>query len=356
MQCQCNSPIQVPATGSEQLIGQPTQSTGSSLQNTFYFYDPEKGTRYKLVNTIATVASCSAGGAIGIHLVTSQLRQLTGEGSLFQRAISLLDGLYPGSSLYAGIALGATLGAGGAVWLIHSAYQGGLRPRTVAAVRSVMNGLIRQVEGDYKTIQHCQETVQSRETELAIRKEEMLAEKERNRVKAQAIYDREVRVYENNTAKVTGELKGYLSGVFNWLEDPDRLPTYEEAISNTRRGGSYQLGQEVSNFFERKDFSESAQQRLLSSLTPYLNERELKNAGRILAKYHKYRPVFWPIVGPLERKYREIHWLRQEDQHKMGELESRVRALMARYSCFELDADGKVKTVPLADFSQYLPE
>ncbi len=357
MQCQCNSPSQLSVMNNGQMISQPADSTGSWLQNTFYYYDPKKGTQCKLVNATATVAVSCAGGALGMHLLTSQLGRLTTRGNaLYERAVSQLDSLCPGSSLYVGIALGATLGAAGAVWFIRSAYQDGLKPRTVAAVRSIMNGLIHHVESDYKTIQHCKNNVQIKEAELSIRKEEMLAEKERNRIKAQAIYDREVRVYDNNVAKVTGELKGYLTEVFDRLEDPHRTPTYEERVSNTRRGGGYRLGQEVDSFFERKNFSVGARQRLLKCLTPHLDERELKNVERILAKYPRSQPMLWPRIGPLEWEYNRIDGQRQENQYKMGELERRVRELMTRYGCFELDPDGKVKTTSVADFSEYLPD
>ena len=357
MECQRSSSVQMPVLDNEQIISQPAKSTGSRLQNTFYYYDPQKGTRCKLVNATATVAASSACGAIGMHLITSQLPQYTESGaSLYDRAVSQMDRLLPGSSPYLGIALGAALGAGGAVWLIRSAYQDGLKPRTVAAVRSVMNGLIHQVESDYKALQHCKSTVQTKEKELSTRKEAMLAEKERNRVEAQAIYERKVQVYRNEIAGVTGELRGFLAGVFNLVEDPDRVPTYEEAISNTRRSGSYQLGEEVHRFFERKDFSFGAQQRLLKSLIPHLTERELKSVERILAKYPKYQPALWPITGPLEWEYIIIDCQRKRNQREMGELESKVREMLTQYNCFELDSDGKVKKVPVADFSEYLPE
>ena len=357
MECQRSSSVQMPVLDSEQLISQPAKSTGSRLQNTFYYYDPQKGTRCKLVNATTTVAASSACGAIGMHLITSQLPQYTERGaSLYDRAVSQLEGLLPGSSPYLGIALGAALGAGGAVWLIRSAYQDGLKPRTVAAVRSVMNGLIHQVESDYKALQHCKSTVQTKEKELSTRKEAMLAEKERNRIKAQAIYDREVQVYRNDTAGVTGELRGFLAGIFTSLEDPDRVPTYDEAISNTRRCGNYQLGEEVHRFFERKDFSLGARQGFLKSLIPHLTEKELKGVERILAKYPKYQPALWPIIGPLEWEYFMIDCQRERNQREMGELESKVRELLTQYNCFELDSDGKVKKVPVADFSEYLPE
>ena len=53
--------------------------------------------------------------------------------------------------------------------------------------------------------------------------------------------------------------------------------------------------------------------------------------------------MLWPRIGPLEWEYNRIDGQRQENQYKMGELERRVRELMTRYGCFELDPDGKVK-------------
>ena len=343
--------------GSDQITSQQAQPANPRLQKAFYYYDPQKGTRYRLVNATATVALSSAAGAAGSCLMTAYLPGLLSQDdSLFDRTIRQLEKACPNSSLYLSAALGATLGAAGAAWLVHSAYQGGLKPRTAAAVRCIMNGLVHQVEGDYKSIEQRKDSIQVNESQLAIRKEEMLAEKERNRIKAQNSYDRELRSYQKDIAKVTGELKGYLTEVFDRLACPSRLPTYEEAVSNTRRTGSYQLGQDVSNFVEGTDFSESARERFLHTLMPYLNERELRNVERILTRLPKYPPVFWPIVGPLESEYNKINSQCETDQRKMGELEKRIRDLMTRYNCFELGPDGKVKTPTVAEFSEYLPD
>ena len=343
--------------GSDQITSQQAQPANPQLQKAFYYYDPQKGTRCRLVNATATVTLSSAAGAAGSCLTTAYLPGLLSQdNSLFDRTIQQLEKACPNSSLYLSAALGATLGAAGAAWLIHSAYQGGLKPRTAAALRCIMNGLVHQVEGDYKSIEQRKNSIQINESQLAIRKEEMLAEKERNRVKAQKSYDRELRSYQKDTAKVTGELKGYLTEVFDRLASPSRLPTYEEAVSNTRRAGSYQLGQDVSNFVEGTDFSESARERFLHTLMPYLNERELRNVEQILTRLPKYPPVFWPIVGPLESEYNTINFRCKMNQRKVGELEKRIRDLTAQYNCFELGPDGKVKTPTVAEFSEYLPD
>lgn len=357
MLCQCCLSRSALPMDNGQLINLQTSPSGGLLQKTFYYYDVQKGTRCRLVNTAAAVTSCSAGGALGMHLLTSQLFQPGDRGnSLYERAVKQLEGLCPGSSSYIGAALGAALGAAGAIWLIRSAYQDGLKPRTAAAIQSIMNGLIHQVESDYKTIELCKKAVHTGERELSIRKEEMLAEKARNQAKAKAVYDQAVQKYEQDAAIVTGELRGYFTEVFDRLTDSDRLPTYEEAVSNHRRSGSYQLGQDVASFFERGDFSIHAQQCLLNSLIPHLDEREIKNTERIMAKYPKYRPVLWQTTGPLEREYNKIDFQRQKDQREMGELEKRVRELTTQYNCFELGPDGKVKPTSVVDFSQYLPD
>ncbi len=357
MHCQCCSSSPASLMDNDRLINLQARPSGGLLQRTFYYYDLQKGTRCRLVSAAATVTSCSAGGALGMHLLTSQLLQPAGRGdSLYERAVKQLDGLCPGSSSYIGVALGAALGAAGAICLIRSAYQDGLKPRTAAAIQSIMNGLIHQVESDCKSIELCKNAVHTGKKELSIRKEEMLAEKARNQAKAQAVYDKEVQRYEKDAARVTGELRGFLTEVFDRLTDPDRLPTYEESVSNHRRSGSYQLGQDVASFFERGDFSRRAQEGLLKSLMPHLNEREIKNTERIMAKYPKYRPILWQITGPLEREYNKIDTQRQKDQRKMGELEKRVRELTTQYGCFELGPDGKVKPTSVADFSQYLPD
>ena len=343
--------------GSDQITSQQAQPANLRLQKAFYYYDSQTGTRYRLVNATATVALSSAAGAAGSCLMTTYLPGLLSQDdSLFNRTIQQLEKSCPSSSLYLSAALGATLGAAGAAWLIHSAYQGGLKPRTAAAVRCFMNGLVRQVEGDFKSIQQRKDSNELRELQLAERKEEMLAEKERNRIKAQNSYDRELRSYQKDIAKVTGELKGYLTEVFDRLASPSRLPTYEEAVSNTRRAGSYQLGQDVANFVEGTNFSESARENFLQTLMPYLNERELRNVERILTRLPKYPPVFWPIVGPLESEYNRINSQCEMNQRKVGELEKRIRDLTTRYNCFELGPDGKVKTPTVAEFSEYLPD
>lgn len=357
MHCQYCSPSPELPKDNGQLINQESSPSGGLLQTTFYYYDVKKGTQCKLVSTAATVTSCTAGGALGMHLLTSRLFQPGDRGnSLYERAVKQLEGLCPGSSSYIGAALGAALGAAGAIWLIRSAYQDGLKPRTAAAIQSIMNGLIHQVESDYKTIELCKKAVHTGMRELSIRKEEMLAEKARNQARARAVYDQAVQKYEQDAAIVTGELRGYFTEVFDRLTDPARLPTYEEAVSNHMRSGSFQLGQDVARFFERGDFSIHAQKCFLKSLMPYLNERELKNTERIMAKYPKYRPVLWQTAGPLEQEYNKIDSQRQKDQRKMGELEKRVRELTTQYSCFELGPDGKVKPTSVVDFSQYLPD
>lgn len=341
----------------DQIASQQTGPKNPRLQKTFYYYDPKEGTKCRLVNATATVAASCAGGAASSCLMTACLPGLVTSGdSIFDRTIMLLDSTFPGSSLYLSAALGATLGFAGAIWLVHSAYQGGMRPRTAAAVRGIMNGLIHQVEGDCKSIQQYKSSIQANENELVIRKEEMLAEKESNRLLAEDAYNKEKQLYDMVITGLSGELKGYLSQVFNYLESPFRSPTFEETISNTRRRGSYQLGQDVSNFIERKDFSSASKERFLRSLAPYLDETEMRGVERIVAKFPSYGPVYLPRVGPLESEYDSISFRSQSEQHKMGELEKRVRELTTRFSCFELGPDGKVKTPSVLDFSEYLPD
>ena len=361
MQCESCSSCTATGTsnlsGPERIISQKTEPKNPRLQRAFYYYDPKEGTKCRLVNATATVAASCAGGAVSSCLMTAYLPGLVTSGdSIFDRTIIQLENAFPGSPLYLGTALGATLGFAGAIWLIQSAYQGGMKPRTAAAVRSIMNGLIHQVEGDFKTIQLYKGSIQTDENELVIRKEAMLAEKESNRILAEEAYNKEKQLYDIVITGLSGELKGYLSQVFNYLESPFRSPTFEETISNTRRGGSYQLGQDVANFIERKNFSRASKERFLDSLVPYLDETEMKGVERIVAKFPSYGPVYLPKVGPLEREYDKINFRSRSEQRKMGELESRVRELTTQFSCFELGPDGKVKTPSVADFSEYLPD
>ena len=360
---QCERCLTHTATGmtypheSSQIVGQQTEPKYPGLQKAFYYYDPQQGTKYRLVNATATVAASTTAGAAGSFLMTLYLPGLVTSGnSIFDRAIVQMDRAIPLSPFFISGALGASLGAAGAVWLINFAYQGGLKPRTVAAVRGLMNELIHQVESNIKSIQDCKISIQTNEGQLAIGKEQMLAEKESNRIKAQNRYDCALQNYQKKIDRLRGELKGCLTEIFDSLASPSRLPTYEEAVSNTRRGGSYQLGQFVSNFIEDSDFSFSARERLITALLPYLDEREIGNVRRILNKFPSFPPIRLPIRGPLEKEYRKIESQCNSDQRKIGELETKVRELTAQYNCFELGPDGKVKAPSVADFSQYLPD
>lgn len=343
---------------SSQVIGQQTEPKKSPLQTTFYYYDPLEGTKCRLVNATVTVAASAALGASGSFLMTAYLPGLVTSGhSIFDRAIAQLDRAFINSPLYISTALGATLGAAGAFWLINSAYQDGLKPRTVAAVRCFMNGLIHQVEGNIKSIQDCKNAIQTNKDLLAnFNKEEMLAEKERNRVEANEEYGKKLQRYQKKIEGVTGELEGYLTGVFDRLASPSRLPTYQEAVSNTRNVGSYQLGQYVTNFIRGTDFSWYAQNQLVESLIPYLDEGEMEHVRRILNKLPSRPSMVFPKRGPLERKYSRLESQCDSDESKMGELATRVKDLTTRYSCFELGPDGKVKVPSVADFSKYLPD
>ena len=343
---------------SSQVIGQQTEPGKSGLQTTFYYYDALEGTKCKLVNATATVAASAAVGATISPLMTAYLPGIVTSGdSIFDRAIVQLDRAFTNSPLYISTALGATLGAAGAFWLINSAYQDGLKPRTVAAVRCFMNGLIHQVEGNIKSIQDCKNAIQTNKDLLTnFNKEEMLAEKERNRVEANNEYGKRLQRYQKKIERVTGELEGYLTGVFGRLASPNRLPTYQEAVSTPRNPGSYQLGQYVTNFIRGSDFSWYAQNQLVKSLNPYLDEGEKEHVRRILNKLPSRPMMVFPKTGPLERKYSKLESQCDSDESKMGELETRVKDLITRYSCFELGPDGKVKVPSVADFSKYLPD
>ena len=343
---------------SNQFIGQQTEPKKPWLQTAFYYYDPLGGTKCRLVNAFATVAKSTVAGATSSLLMIAYLPVLFTSGcSIFARAIVQLDRAFTNSPFYIGSALGATLGAAGAFWLINSAYQDGLKPRTVAAVRYFMNELIHQVEGNLKSIQDCKNSIHTTKDLLAnFNEEEMLAEKGHNQLEAIKDFGNRLRRYQKKIDRVTGELEGFLTGVFDSLASPSRLPTYQEAVSNTRSAGSYQLGQYVSNFIKGTDFSQRAQNRLVESLHPYLDEREMGNVQNILNKLPSRPKMLLPIRGPLERKYSKLESQCDSDQCKMGELETRVKDLITRYSCFEIGPDGKVKAPSVADFSKYLPD
>ena len=340
------------------IIGRQTEPQKTWLQTAFYYYDPLEGTKCRLVNATATVAASAAAGATSSLLMIAYLPRFVTSGcSIFARAIVQLDRALPYSPFYISFALGATLGTAGAFWLINSAYQDGLKPRTVAAVRYFMNELIHQVEGNLKSIQGCKNSIQTNTDLLAnFNKEEMLAEKGRNQMEAIKNYGDRLQRYQKKIDRVTGELEGYLTGVFDRLASPSRLPTYQEAVSNTRSAGSYQLGQYVSNFIKGTDFSQGAQSCLLESLHPYLDEREMGNVRRILNRLPSHPKMLLPIKGPLEKKYSKLESQYVSDQCKMSELETRVKDLITRYSCFEIGPDGKVKAPSVADFSKYLPD
>ena len=362
MQCECS--LSHAATEMRcshepnQIIGQQTEAKKTRLQTAFYYYDPLEGTKCRLVNATATIAASAAAGATSSLLMIAYLpRLITSGSSIFARAIVQLDRAFPYSPFYISSALGATLGTAGAFWLINSAYQDGLKPRTVAAVRYFMNELIHQVESNLKSIRDCKNSIHTNKDLLAnFNKEEMLAEKRHNQLEAIKDYGNRLKRYQKKIDRVTGELEGYLTGVFDRLASPSRLPTYEEAVSNTRSADSYQLGQYVSNFIKGKDFSKYAQNHLVESLHPYLDEREMGNVRRMLNKLPSYPEMLLPIKGPLEKKYSKLKSKCNSDQCKMGELETRVRDLIARYSCFEIGPDGKVKAPSVADFSKYLPD
>ena len=342
---------------SDPLIGNETEPKNPHLQQAFYYYDPKEGTKLRLVNATATVAASSAAGGVTSFLMAdAYLPQLDTSGnSIFARAIVEMEHIIPGSVIGLATTLGAAVGFAGAVWLVNSAHQGGMKPRTAAAVRGIMNGLIHQVEGDFKAIQQYKTSIQADENELIIRKEAMLAEKHENRLRAEVAYEKEKRHYDKVITGLCGELKGFLNQVFNALDSPNRLPTYEEAVSNTRRGGTYKLGQDVADFIERKDFSWLSRERFLHSLIPHLNEEEIKGVRQILNRF-PYSPVYWPKVGPLEQEYDDISSRCEGEQRKMGKLERSVRELTGRFSCFELGPDGKVKVPSVADFREYLPD
>ena len=341
---------------SEQPIIYEAGPKNPHLQKAFYYYDTKEGTKLRLVNATATVAASTAAGGLSSFLLTAYLPQLDiTHNSIFARSVMELEYALPGSAFSLATTLGAAVGFAGACWLVHSAHQGGMKPRTAAAVRGIMNGLIHQVEGDFKAIQQYKTSIQADENELIIRKEAMQAEKQENRLRAEEAYEKEKRHYDKVVTGLSGELKGYLNQVFNSLDSPNRLPSYEEAVSNTRRGGTYQLGQDVANFIERKDFSWLSRERFLRSLIPHLNEEEMKGVREILNRF-PYCPVYWPQVGPLEQEYDNISARCEGDQRKMGKLERSVRELTSRFSCFELGPDGKVKVPSVADFREYLPD
>lgn len=341
---------------SDQPVSYEAGPINPHLQKAFYYYDTKEGTKLRLVNATATVAASTAAGGLSSFLLTAYLPQLDTTGrSIFARAIMEMEYTFPGSVFGLATTLGAAVGFAGACWLVNSAHQGGMKPRTAAAVRGIMNGLIHQVEGDFKAMQQYKTSIQADENELIIRKEAMQAEKEENRLRAEAVYEKEKRHYDKAVTGLCGELKGYLNQVFNALDSPNRLPTYEEAVSNTRRGGTYKLGQDVADFIERKDFSWLSRERFLLSLTPHLNEEEIKGVRQILNRF-PYSPVYWPKVGPLEQEYDNITSRCEGEQRKMGKLERSVRELTSRFSCFELGPDGKVKAPSVADFREYLPD
>ena len=235
-----HNPVQ-PAKTLDAQQEQESSTTGF-LKNFFYYYDPENGTRYKLVNSTATVAGCTAAGAVALDYLAPQLGSMAGQGvSIFERMVQQVDSLFQNNPL-APLAVGAFIGATGGIALVNSAYQGGLKPRTTEALRSIMNGLIHKIEGDCQAIQHYKTAIAHNKALLEAKKQSMLVEKAENLHKAEAAFKQNMEKYNRKVSNVVGELDGYLNAVFDLLQDPNRLPTYEEAISGSRRQGDFHLG------------------------------------------------------------------------------------------------------------------
>lgn len=334
---------------------QQESSESSALKKFCYYYDPENGTRYRLGNTAITIVGSSAAGAATMYYLAPQLSSIAGQGtSIFERLVQQLDNVVLNNPM-APVAAGAALGAIGGYALIQSAYQGGLKPRTKAAIQSIMNGVIHNIESNLKAIQHHKTAIEHYNVLLKDKKPSMLLEREENQRKAAAQFRQDMEAYNHQASKVVCELSGYLNAVFDQLENPDRLPSYEEAVSGSRRQGDYQLGRAVNTFVRDSDYSRRAQQKLISKLIPYLTERELKNVKDI---FHKLppRPFFYPLQGPIEREFNKIASEKASNTREMGVIEQEVRKLTERYPLFSINAEGEVTRPPISEFSKYLRE
>ncbi|USE38543.1 hypothetical protein [Endozoicomonas sp. SCSIO W0465] len=349
-----HNPVQIANSAGIQDVQQES-SISSKLQKLFYYYDPESGTRYKLGNTAMTIAGFSAAGAVAMLNLAPQLSTIADRGtSLIERVVQHADSFFLNNPI-APVAIGAAVGAAGGLALVNLFYQEGLKPRTEGAIRPIMHGLIFKMESNYKAIQYYKRAIENNNALLKAKKRSMLLEKEESQRKAETVFKQNMEAYNRTASNVAGELDGYLNAVFDQLKDPDRLPSYEEAVSGLRRQGDFQLGRDVSSFIRNGNYSLRAQNNLIKKLIPHLTERELNNVKSILRKF-PWKPVLLPLPGPIEQEYENIATEKVSNTHKMGAIEREVRKLTELYPILSVNAEGEVKIPSIAEFSNYLPK
>ena len=321
---------------------------GSALQRFHYDYNPEEGTQLRWGNSLMTVTGFTAAGAAGMNCISSYLERLGNQsGSIFERSVNMIAE----NPVVAGAVAGGACG----ILFVSSIRGEGLKPRTQEGVRFIMNGLIHKVEKGSQNVEQFKKAIDINRELLSKKKASMEQEKEVNERAESVRYAKAMQLYQLKAGLIAGELQGYLDGLFERLNDPERCPTYEETVSGRRVGGTFELGHVVSGFFHDRNYSWSAQNSLKKELIPVLTEKELNKVEAIFARFPS-KPVYWPKVGPLQAEYNRLQSINKSTVREMAEMQNGLSSLLKRYPILQPDTDNKVTPPSFEVFRTYLPD
>ncbi|WOG26779.1 hypothetical protein [Endozoicomonas sp. 8E] len=335
-------PVSTPANASNRGLFQ-------GIRETFLTYDPVNGTRRKLIPSLALMAGAASAGAVSLDTLVKNWTPFTAPAgaALADRVITVLENTVQRHPWVCGAAAGAATALVGLNML-----AGSMKPVARECIETAMEGLRHQLHRDFHEITVLKELIAQHQKKMSELKPLLSEEKARYKRHSQKAYENRLAEFRQEANSMAGHLKGYVDGL---------LSSGRSNRRNVLRGDNpahlYRAGVELERFVskENQDYSFLSQRQLLDALKPVLSEDELKRVKIILRNF-PVKPSLFVRRGPIAREYAEIREQNASDQREVGELQSKIRKVLAQYPNLNPDAAGNIPKPPAKEFGRYMPE